>query len=302
MKPVYLKLLFTAVFWGGTFIAGRNIAGHVGPFAAAFLRFCLAALFLFPLTKKIEGRYPVIRKEQFFTLFLLGMTGVFSYNFFFFKGLSLIQAGRASLIIANNPIIIALLSFLVLHEKLNGLKVLGILISVSGAIIAISRGNISGMISESLGFGDLYIFICVLSWAAYSLIGKYAMKDASPLTAVSFSALIGAVMLFFPALHEGMATDMRYYRVVDWLSIFYLGFFGTVLGFVWYYEGIKTIGAAKASLFINFVPISAIVMAYFILGEPVTISLGIGAFLVTAGVYLTNTGSLGRRRLPQKAP
>jgi drug/metabolite transporter (DMT)-like permease len=72
------------------------------------------------------------------------------------------------------------------------------------------------------------------------------------------------------------------------MSMFYLGFFGTVIGFVWYYEGIKKIGPMKASLFINFVPISAVVMAFFILDEPITLSLFIGTLLVCSGVYLTN--------------
>ena len=300
MKLVHLKLLFAAIFWGGTFIAGRIIVQHVGPFSAAFLRFAIASFFLFLLTKKIEGRYPVIQKEQFLAVCLLGVTGVFSYNFFFFKGLSLIHAGRASLIIANNPIIITLLSFLLFKERLSSLKVLGIIISVTGAVIAISKGNIAGLMSESLGFGELYIFICVMSWVAYSLIGKFVMANMSPLTAVSFSAVIGAILLFFPALHEGMPADIRYYTAIDWFSIFYLGFFGTVLGFVWYYEGINKIGAAKASLFINFVPISAIVLAFFLLEEPITISLGIGASLVITGVYLTNSESIGRRQLPEK--
>lgn len=301
MKLVHLKLLLAAIFWGGTFIAGRKIAGHVGPFSAAFLRFAVASACLFLLTKKIEGRFPIIRKEQVFTVFLLGLTGVFSYNFFFFKGLGLIQAGRASLIIANNPIMITLLSFFLFNERLSNIKLLGIIISVSGAVIAISKGNIAGLMSESLGFGELYIFICVMSWVAYSLIGKRAMQNASPLTAVSYSAVIGSILLFFPAIHEGMAADITHYTAIDWISIFYLGFFGTVLGFVWYYEGINKIGPARASLFINFVPISAIVLAFIILGEPITISLGIGAFLVISGVYLTNTEFGGRRQLPEKA-
>jgi drug/metabolite transporter (DMT)-like permease len=290
MKLIHVKLLFTAIFWGGTFIAGRIIAGHVSPFSAAFLRFAVATIFLFLLTKKIEGSFPTINKIQFFTVFLLGLTGVFSYNFFFFKGLSLIPAGRASLIIANNPIFIALFSFLLFKEKLDSIKVLGIIISVTGAVIAISRGNIADLLSGGIGSGDLCIFICVMSWVTYSLIGKFVMQNSSPLTAVSFSALIGATLLLFPAINEGMMSDMTAYTAVDWFSIFYLGFFGTVIGFVWYYEGIKKIGPAKAGLFINFVPISAIVLAFLILNEPITLSLGIGALLVTTGVYLTNTG------------
>jgi len=75
---------------------------------------------------------------------------------------------------------------------------------------------------------------------------------------------------------------------LDWLCISYLGVFGTVIGFVWYYQGVERIGPTKAGLFINFVPISAILCAFFILKEPITLSLAIGAVLVISGVYLTN--------------
>ena len=107
---IYLKLLSTAFFWGGTFIAGKIIAENVGPFSAAFLRFMVASTFLLVMTWKFEGRFPKIKRGQIIPLLLLGMTGIFSYNVFFFKGLKLIDAGRASLIIANNPIFITLLS------------------------------------------------------------------------------------------------------------------------------------------------------------------------------------------------
>ena len=61
-----------------------------------------------------------------------------------------------------------------------------------------------------------------------------------------------------------------------------------MLGFVWFYEGINQIGPTKAGLVINFVPISAILLAFLILGEPLTLSLLIGTILVTSGAYLTN--------------
>jgi drug/metabolite transporter (DMT)-like permease len=70
-----------------------------------------------------------------------------------------------------------------------------------------------------------------------------------------------------------------------------LGLFGTVLGFVWYYQGIQRIGPVRAGLFINFVPVFALLLAFFILKEPVTPSLLIGAVLVSSGVYLTTLGS-----------
>jgi drug/metabolite transporter (DMT)-like permease len=287
MFMIYLKLLLTAIFWGGTFVAGRSLAQNVGPFSAAFFRFVVASIFLVFLTWKAEGKFPVLRKGQILPVLLLGLTGVFCYNLFFFKGLKLIEASRAAIIIANNPIFIALFSAVFFKEKLNTLKITGILISVCGAIIAISRGDVLEILQGNLGLGEFYIFLCVVSWVIFSLLGKVVMADLSPLSSVTYSSITGTILLFAPALREGLA-DCIYYSISDWWNIFYLGFFGTVLGIVWFYEGINQIGPTKAGLFINFVPISAILLAFFILGEPLTLSLLIGTLLVSTGVYLTN--------------
>jgi drug/metabolite transporter (DMT)-like permease len=73
---IYLKLLLTALFWGGTFIAGRLIADRVEPFSAAFLRFAVASSLLLMLTVRQEGALPRINRAQFTALFFLGLTGV----------------------------------------------------------------------------------------------------------------------------------------------------------------------------------------------------------------------------------
>jgi drug/metabolite transporter (DMT)-like permease len=290
MLSTYIKLLLMAVFWGGTFIAGRKLAMEVGPFSGAFLRFLVASLFLVAVTLGMEKKLPLPKRRHLLPLFLMGMTGVFLYNVFFLKGLKLIEAGRASIIIANNPIFIALMSALIFRDRLNLLKVIGILISVGGAVTVITRGEFLAGLSGGFGQGELFIFGCVASWVAYSLLGKAVMSDLSPLVAVTYSSAVGAVCLFPPAVLEGL-WDAGRYSLEAWASVFYLGFFGTVLGFVWYYQGIKRIGPVRAGLFINFVPVSAVFLAFLILDEPLTLSLLIGAMLVASGVYLTTLGS-----------
>ena len=297
MFSVYLKLLLTAFFWGGTFVSGRMLSGHISPCSVAFLRFAVASLVLFFLTWKMEGRFPSVEGRQMLPLFLLGMTGVFSYNIFFFKGLELISAGRAALIIALNPIFITVCAGLFFKERLTLFKVTGILISVTGAMIVISRGNLGSVLAEGVGWGEFYIFCCVLSWVAFSLIGKTILSGVTPLVSVTYSAAVGATALFIPAYLEGVASHLGEYTAVVWLNIAYLGVFGTVIGFIWYYEGIKAIGPTKAGLFINFVPVSAIVLAFFIQDEPVTLSLLVGAALVSSGVYMTNLRP-GRKPAP----
>ena len=288
MVKIYVKLVLTTLFWGGTFVAGKVAAQNVGPFSIGFLRFAIASTLLLALTWRIEGRLPALQKSQIVPVILLGLIGIGLYNVMFYKGLKIIEASRASLIIATCPIFITIFSALLLKEKITPLKALGIAISVCGAAVVISKGDMSRIIDGGLGRGELYIFVCVLSWATYSLIGKGVMKELSPLTAVTYSAAVGAIALLVPACFEGLIRNIPHQSALDWLCISYLGIFGTVIGFVWYYEGVESLGPTKAGLFINFVPIFAILCACVILREQITFSLAVGAALVTSGVYLTN--------------
>ncbi len=285
---VYLKLTLTAVFWGGTFVAGRIVAREVDPFSAAFLRFFTASLCLVLITRRMEGRLALPDRKTWGPLILLGLTGVFSYNVFFFLGLERIEAGRASLIIANNPVFIALFSALLFRERLRPLAVLGILLSLSGAAVVITRGNLLSALDGGVGWGELFIFCCVLSWVAYSLIGKTVLTTLSPLVTVTWASLCGMACLAVPAFAEGLLLEALHYPLESWTGILYLGVFGTVAGFVWYYRGIRDIGPARASQFINLVPVSAVFLAALLLDEPLTLSLLAGGVLVISGITLTN--------------
>lgn len=288
---IYFKLFFTAFFWGGTFVAGKIIATSVGPWSAAFLRFVFASSVLLYFTRKHEGCFPKITKTQIIPILLLGLSGICLYNYFFFTGLQLIEAGRGALIIANTPIFIFLLSAFFFKEKLTLVKMLGILISVTGAVIVISKGDPDVILDGHLGKGELYIFGCVLSWTVFSLIGKSVISNLSPLISITYASLVGVAGLLIPAVMEGLAQNFATYSLTDWLSLMYLGIFGTAIGFVWYYEGIKQLGAASASQLINLVPVSAVILAFIILDEPVTKSLVVGALLVITGVYVMNNAS-----------
>lgn len=221
-------------------------------------------------------------------LAFLGLTGVFMYNIFFFAGLKTVPAGRASLIIATNPVFIFLFSVLIFREPFSTAKLLGVFLSLAGAAIVISRGSPAGLLEGDLGLGELCIFCCVMSWVAYSLIGKSVMGSIAPLVAVAYACGMGALALFIPALLEGMAGGLTRYSLSAWLGIVYLGFFGSALGFTWYYEGIKAIGPSRAGIFINIVPVTAVLMAHWILDEPLERSLILGAVLVVMGVSLMN--------------
>ncbi len=269
----YIKLLLMAFFWGGTFIAGRLLVGEVSPFSAAFLRFTIASATLLCLTRRHCGSFPRVHSDQWGPLLLLGASGVFAYNAFFFSGLKLIEAGRAAVIIANNPVFIGLFAALLFKEKLTWKKLSGIGLSILGAIIVITHGDPLGVFNSVIGQGELLIFGCVASWVIYSLVGRSAMKGLSPLVAVTYSATLGTLLLFPAAVKEGLFQQITHYPLSAWISLSYLAICGTVLSFVWYYQGIQKIGATRAGQFINFVPVSAVLLSVVMLKEPLTSSL-----------------------------
>lgn len=295
MKLIYFKLFLTAFFWGGTFVAGRSLGGVVHPVDSAFFRFSIAAVLLLIITYSKEG-LSRLSLRQFFSITALGATGVMAYNLFFFYGLTSVSAGRASLIIALNPVFITLASFLIHKEPIPFRRLSGIIISLVGAIIVITHGEPMSIFAEGLGRGEMLIFGCVISWTLYSIIGKTTMVGLSPLTAVCYSSVAGAILLFIIAAWQGNLAAAVQYPFSAWLAIAYLGVFGTVLGFLWYFQGIQIIGASRAAIFINFVPVAGVTLALLVLGESLTWSLLAGGTLVVTGAYLANTASLSKLR------
>lgn len=284
----YLRLTLTALFWGGTFVAGKLVVRELGPYTAAFIRFFLASLFLLPMLLRQEGRLPALDRRQLGAVILLGLSGVFAYNFFFFSGLKTVEAGRAALIIASNPVFIALFSFLFFAERFTPVKLAGIVISMVGVIVVISRGDPQVLLQGKLGQGELLLLGCVLSWVTYTLIGKKVMTGLRPLTAVTYSCIAGTLALLWPAMREGLLDSVAGIDALTAFNIVYLAFFGTALGFVWFYRGVSDIGPTRAGLFINLVPVSGVALGILILGEPPSLSLFGGGFLVVTGLILTN--------------
>ncbi len=218
----------------------------------------------------------------------MGFTGVFAYNAFFFSGLKYVPAGRASLIVASNPAFIALGAAFIFRERMDSLRWLGVSISVVGAVVVLTKGDPVALFRQRIAVGDLLILGCVASWVTYSLAGKKIMARLDPMTAVTYSCIIGAGLLFWPAVKEGIWKDLFRCFGPCGIGIGYLAYFGTALGFRWYYEGIEAIGAARAGVFISLVPVSAVALGWMLLHEAPDASWLVGGLMVLTGLLLTN--------------
>lgn len=285
----YCSLVLTMLLWGGTFIAGRLLAEAMDPAGAAFLRFAIASLAMLAAVPLLEGRLKLPPPRLWLPLFLLGLTGVYAYNVFFFHGLQHISAGRASLIVAGTPLMITLLAAVFLGERLTLVKGSGVLLSLAGAVVVIGNGQPATLFSGGFGRGEQALLGCVLSWSAYSLIGRQVLRTLPPLTSVCYASLIGTLLLAIPAVGTGIFTRLAAISPLSWLSLVYLGLGGTALAFSLYSMAIKKIGAARAGIFINLVPVFSLLLAWLLLHETIKPAVLAGGVLVLAGVSLANS-------------
>ncbi len=286
-SPHFLLVLSMAL-WGGTWVAGRVLSQSLQPMSSAFLRFVLASAFLLLLSMRTERRFPRLPVQQLPLLLFLGGTGVFLYSWFFFNGLKTVTAGRAAFIVACIPVCIALISALWYKERFAPARICGTLLSLCGVAVLLSDGDPTMLFQGGIQTGDLFILGCVASWTAYSLGGRQAMRHLPPLSSVTWSSVLGTVLLCPAALAGGLGQDLLRAGPVQWLCIVYLGVLATGLAYFWYYEGIQALGAARAGVYINLVPVFAALFGFLLLGEAVHLSLAAGGAMVVCGVWLTN--------------
>lgn len=293
MQPVVLlKMVLVALFWGGTFIAGRVIAAVLNPLDGAVLRFLIGGSSLALALWKSGGWCKVGRREMLL-LVGMGLTGIIAYNLFFLAGMRYTSASRASLIIANNPVGIMLGAWLIFGERLGRRQLGGIVLSLAGAMMVVLDRPEAGGASGRLG--ELLIFGAVASWVTYTLLARKVLARLAPLVATTYSTLAGMVILVVCAAPFASLAKLRAIPFNVWVACVFIGLCGTTLAFTWFLDGVAALGASRAGQFINLVPVFAVCLSMLMLGERPSLMSLAGGLMVIGGLLLTQTEGSGRR-------
>lgn len=282
-----LKLLMTALFWGGTWVAGRVAVHEASPLAVASWRFFFAALLLGGLLIAREG-WPRWSAREWLKVAALGLSGVFFYNVFFLYGLQHVEAGRGALVVAFIPAMIALADWLFFRLPMSPKKALGVTLALIGCLLVVTRGQPQRLFSGGVGFGEMLLLGTAVSWVAYTLISRHCSRHFSALALTFGGCLTGWLMLTAAALADGSLFALSATSWRGWSGIVFLGVFGTALAFTWYSQAIARIGTTKAAAFINLVPLFAVLLGALLLDERIGGAVLAGGALVMVGVFLTN--------------
>ena len=290
---VHLKLLFVAVIWGISWPAGRILAQDIPPISAAWIRYVIAmACFLAYLKMTDNWRIPT--RMEWKRIALIGFFSTFVYQTLFMYGMKFTAAGDASLMITFNPIFTALLAIPFLDEKMNWRLATGLICGLIGVtILFLYSPNVDIAFDDRLK-GDLMIAGAALAWAITSILQKKAMTSTaidsqtplSPLHLTVWASLFGLLFLTPWAGYESYLYGMPQPSYSGWLAILFLAILSTVFSYVWFADGIVTLGAGKTALYVYLVPPFGIISGWIILDEKLGWSLVASFVLILIGVIL----------------
>ena len=286
--PPQLLLVLATILWGGNFVIGRAIAGDIPPITLAFLRWTLAFIIFFPIAFSRTKKEWYMLKKHFGTVLILAFTGVAAFNTLVYIGLHYTTSINASLMNSTTPIMIYILSFLLLKERLSKFQIIGTLLSLIGVLFIISGGSIESFITFSFNKGDLIVLVAVFCWSVYSLlIKKYAGKLPGYSTFLVTIA-IGAIMLLPFTIYENVTSE----QAIVWNTstigaILYVGIIASIVAFLSWNTGVVALGANRASIYLNFIPVFAALFAVVFLDEQLLIAQVLGGITVVAGVIIS---------------
>ncbi|SDR04285.1 DMT family transporter [Virgibacillus salinus] len=298
---IYFWLLLVPLFWGGAFVAAEHIITEIPPVTAAAFRFGSAGILLlvFVLARK-KLDFTAIKK-QWLSILLMAITGIFGYNFFFFTALDITSAINGSLIVATTPVLLTFGAVLFLGEVWNKQLGFGLILSLLGVVVVISKGSIETLLNLEFNSGDLLFIGGLICWVSHGLLGKVAMRDVSPVVTTTLTTLIGSIFLAIFSIPEKGWDNIFSMSTQGWGEMLFMIICSSVVGFLLWNHGIKQIGASKASIYMNLVPINTALLAVWLYASQITWPQIIGMIMVITGVYfVTFHQYLKNKRVRQK--
>jgi len=287
INTTYLLMALTTAFWGGSFVAGKIALREFPPMTLTFFRFLIATAIIIPyMWSRDKVRIP--EKRDVPLLFGLGFLGVSGYFAFQFTSLLYTSAANSSTINALNPLTSSVIATFLTEERLNTKKVGLIFLALSGVLLTVTGGEIE--VIHSLGFnkGDLIMLLAMLCFSIYGVYSKKATSKYSPLLVTAYVFLFGLIQITPLMLMENVLGDVLSFSPEAWASIIFMAICSSVLGYLIQQVTIKKIGVNKTSLFINLVPLFAILFAYLVLGDPVSYINLLSATIIITAVILNS--------------
>lgn len=284
----YIEVTFAAIVWGASFVATKIALQDISPVTIVWLRFAMGVIVL-GLAVALRNQFALPRKNELPYLALLGFLGITFHQWLQSNGLKTSEASTTAWIVATTPVFMALLGWLVLREKLSGLKILGIVLAFAGVLLVVSHGNIASISIGKFGApGDKLILISSINWAVFSTLSRRGLQTYSASLMIFYVMLLGWLFISITFLINGNYAEIPALTFKGWLGVLFLGIFCSGLAYIAWYDALQVLSTAGTGVFLYIEPLIAMVVAFWLLKEPITLASLAGGGIILFGVWLVN--------------
>ncbi|MES1198027.1 MAG: DMT family transporter, partial [Chitinophagaceae bacterium] len=273
----------------GNFIVARGLYKQVPPVTLAFYRWLLASAIIFPFAvKQFKAEWRVVRHAWHY-FFWASLTGVSVFNTFVYVAGHYTSAINLALIgTTSSPIFSVIFARVFLKEKIGWFKILGMVLCICGILFLLSNGNIANLVSFRFTRGDTWVLLAGFSFAVYNTMVKKKPASVSPLNFLFIAFSLGTILLLPFYLWEVSYSAPVVWNIKILLIIFYIAIGASVICFFIWNIAIHKLGAGRAAIFGNLIPIFSSIEAVIILKEQFTIVHIVSMVIVFAGIMLAN--------------
>ena len=280
---VYPLLALSALFWGANFALAGPVLADLPPLWAAALRFALGTAVMLGLVawRSEELVAPLRRHAKVYAL--LGAVGIGGFNLLFFFALQTTSAANGALIMATNPLLTTLLAVMLLGETSSRRQLVALPVALSGVIVVICGGDLQRLANLQVARGDLLMIGADVMWAFYNILVRRYLPSGSALT--NTTLVMAAGMLLLVAVAMGSGESVHLPGIKAGMALLTMAVGGTVLAYLFWNIGIARLGAGRASLFLNLVPVFAMLVGALLGTIPSEVQI-IGGLLVIGAVSI----------------
>ncbi len=276
---------------------GKAIIAYVPVLLFALLRFVIAIVCLAPWYR--PSRMRQVSRGEWINLFLQAFFGTFLFTLLMLNGVRLTSAMAAGVITSTIPATVAILSWLVLRERLSRRTVASVLLAVAGiAVLNIARGGDHG--AESAGgqalLGNLMILGAVVCESIYVILSRRLTQTLAAIEICAYTHLIGGLLMLPLGLIPLLSFDPATVPMETWLMLLWYALSASVFSFWLWMKGIRHVPAQLAGVFTSVLPVAAATYGIVFLGETPGWAHGVALACVLAGILIASwPGPMARR-------
>ena len=281
-------LLVVQVFFGSLPVIGKVVLAVLPAFSIVGFRVGISAL-VFLTIQTYRRRIWLQHTSDYWRLAVLSLFGVVFNQLLFIGGLSLTKASNTSLLAVTIPIFTLIVSALIGTEKLNLLKIAGIVLAGTGIVFLIDPRAAS--FSSDTTLGDVMIIVNSLSYGIYVAASKNVITRNGALRSIMWVFLFASVVCVPIGLVSLSTTEVGEIQSQIWLIVVYIAVLATAVPYLLNAWAIARVSPSMVAVFVYLQPLIGFVLAVIFLGENIDFRFIIAALLVFSGVFLTTRSS-----------